>query len=198
MTDSENVSDIMKQVGEKIDKFASILEKFGMDIITKMGQTNLKVNMLVDKIDELSKATLDIKSLSPQLNSVIENQKILEEELDLVRTLIQRADMSFHSREEHIEEIQRDTSATDKKKSIIDQFKSLIDYLEENDDPEPVIENLSNIKEDIFVFTGGHRILYEIGQFASKVNGLEVLPEDIKNNLKEKINFWINKLSVKG
>lgn len=183
---------------EKLDKFASILEKFGLDIITKMGQTNLKINMLTDKIDALSKATLDIKSLAPQLNNVIENQKILEEELDLIRTLIQRSDISFHSKETKSEEIERDTAATDKKQAIIDQFHTLEKYLEENDDPEPVIESLEDIKEDIFIFTGGHRILYEIGQFASKLSGLETLPEDIKNSLKEKITFWINKLSVKG
>jgi len=182
---------------EKLDKFASILEKFGLDIITKMGQTNLKINMLTDKIDELSKATLDIKSLAPQLNNVIENQKILEEELDLIRTLIQRSDISFHSKEAKSEEIERDTAATDKKQAIVDQFHTLENFIEENDDPEPVIESLENIKEDIFVFTGGHRILYEIGQFASKLNGLESLPDDVKNDLKEKITFWINKLSVK-
>ena len=183
---------------EKLDKFASVLEKFGLDIITKMGQTTLKINMLIDKIDELSKATLDIKSLAPQLNNVIENQKILEEELDLIRTLIQRSDITFHSKEVKSEEIERDTSATDKKQAIIDQFHTLENHLEENNDPEPVIESLENIKEDIFVFTGGHRILYEIGQFTSKLNGLESLSDDIKNDLKEKITFWINKLSVKG
>jgi len=189
MTNSDN---------DKLDKFASILEKFGLDIITKMGQTNLKINMLTDKIDELSKATLDIKSLVPQLNNVIENQKILEEELDLIRTLIQRADISFHPREDESEKVERDTSATDKKQAIIEQFNTLENYIEENDDPQPVAEILEAIKEDIFVFTGGHRILYEIGQFASKLSGMDTLSEDMKESLKEKITFWINKLSVKG
>ncbi|MFX1593925.1 MAG: hypothetical protein ACFFCL_14635, partial [Promethearchaeota archaeon] len=96
------------------------------------------------------------------------------------------------------EEIERNTSATDKKQAIIDQFNALENYIRENDDPQHVVESLENIKEDIFVFTGGHRILYEIGQFASKINGLETIPDNIKENLKEKINFWTNKLSVKG
>ena len=195
---NEDIYNFVKEVGEKIEKFASILEKFGLDIITKMGQTNLKVNMLIDKIEELSKATLYIKSLSPQLNNVIENQKIVQEELDLIRSLIQRSDISFHSREETSEKIERDVSATDKKQSIIDQFNELALYLEKNDDPQPVTKSLENIKEDIFVFTGGHRILYEIGQFVSKINDLDILSSNDKNNLKEKITFWINKLSVKG
>jgi len=196
--DKEEILKFIKEADEKTEKFASILEKFGLDIITKMGQTNLKINVLTDKIDELSKATLDIKSLTPQLKNVIENQKILEEELDLIRSLIQGADISFHSREANSEKVERDTSATDKKQAIIDQFNTLEGYIVNNDDPQPVIESLENIKEDIFVFTGGHRILYEIGQFANKLNGFETLPNDIKKDLKEKITFWINKLSVKG
>ncbi|MHA2283787.1 MAG: hypothetical protein ACXAC5_23330 [Promethearchaeota archaeon] len=200
MNNKENtdMNDFIKESNEKIEKFSSILEKFGLDIITKIGQTNFKINTLTDKIDELSKATIDVKALLPQLTNVIENQKILEEELDLIRTLIQRSDMSFHSKEVEREAVERDTSATDKKQAIIDQFNSLKKTLEENDDPRPVIERLENIKEDIFVFTGGHRILYEIGQFNSKLNSLGTISEDIKENLEEKITFWINKLAVKG
>lgn len=196
--ENKNMTNFIKEADEKIGKFASILQKFGLDIITKIGQTNFKINTLTDKIDVLSKATIDVKALLPQLTSVIENQKILEEELDLIRTLIQRSEISLRSNESERETVERDTSATDKKLAIIDQFKTLEKYLEENDDPQPIVERLETIKEDIFVFTGGHRILYEIGQFNNKLSGLKDLPQDIKENLKEKITFWINKLSVKG
>lgn len=187
-----------KEINEKLTTFASILEKFGLDIITKMGQTNLKINMLTDKIDELSKATIDVKALLPQLTNVIENQKILEAELDLIRTLIQRSDISFQARQVEAETVERDTSATDKKQSIVTEFNDLVRYLDENDDSQTVKDILEKIKEDIYEFTGGHRILYEIGQFNSKINDLESLPEEMKKDLKEKILFWINKLSVKG
>ncbi|MHA2339793.1 MAG: hypothetical protein ACXACX_20990 [Candidatus Hodarchaeales archaeon] len=56
----------MNDRDESIDKFATILEKFGLDIITKIGQTNFKINTLTDKIDELSKATLDVKTTTDQ------------------------------------------------------------------------------------------------------------------------------------
>ncbi|MFX1380195.1 MAG: hypothetical protein ACFFA4_14000 [Promethearchaeota archaeon] len=187
MTDSGNSDD-------KLDKFASILEKFGLDIITKMGQTNLKINMLTAKIEELSKATLDIKALAPQLNNVIENQKILEAELDLIRSLIQRSEISLSSKYMESEEIARDTSVTDKKQIIVEQFNHLKENFDQINDPELIIEKLGKIKEDIFVFKGGHKILYEISQFVKKLNGLETIPDDIKDLLKEKIVFWINKL----
>ena len=132
------------------------------------------------------------------MTNVIENQKILEEELDLIRTLIQRSEISIHSKEVKNEAVERDTSATDKKKAIIEQFNTLRKYLEKSNDTQEIIYRLKNIKEDIFVFTGGHRILYEIGQFNNKISSMKTLPEEIKENLKEKITFWINKLSVKG
>jgi len=192
--EKEDTVKFIKEANEKIDKFASILEKFGLDIITKMGQTNLKINVLTDKINELSKATLDIKSLVPQLNNVIENQKILEAELDLIRSLIQRSEISLSSKHMESEEIARDTSVTDKKQLIIDEFNDLKNEVDEINDPELVVERLDNIKEDIFIFKGGHRILYEISQFVKKLNGLETIPDDIKESVKEKIVFWINKL----
>jgi len=192
--DREELTKFINDTQEKLGKFASILEKFGLDIITKMGQTNLKITMLTDKINELSKATIEIKSLTPQLKNVIENQKILEAELDLIRSLIQRSEISLLSRETKSEEVDRDISATDKKESIIEQFNILKNEIDDIEDPEVVIEQLENIKEDIFIFKGGHRILYEISQFGKMLIGLEDISDDIKHSLKEKIVFWINKL----
>ncbi|MHA1884462.1 MAG: hypothetical protein ACW96S_05380 [Promethearchaeota archaeon] len=194
----EEILEFIKNADDKIDKFASVLEKFGLDIITKMGQTNVKINMLTDKVENVSKATIDVKALLPQLTNVIENQKILEAELDLIRTLIQKSDISLHARNVESETIKRDTTATDKKQAIIDQFHTLKDQLNTGVDPINVAEILENIKEDIFVFTGGHRILYEIGQYSKSLNGLMIIPDDLKYDLQEKIIFWINKLSVKG
>lgn len=191
---TEDIVKFIKEADDKFDKFASILEKFGLDIITKMGQTNLKINTLTDKINELSKATLDIKSLTPQLKNVIENQKILETELDLIRSLIQRTDISFLSKEVEHEKVERDVSATDKKESIVEQLNSLKNELEDIDDPEVIIERLEKIKEDIYIFKGGHRILYEISQFGKILMAEEITSNETKASLKEKIVFWLNKL----
>ncbi|MHA2006589.1 MAG: hypothetical protein ACXABO_07620 [Promethearchaeota archaeon] len=195
---NEDILNFINEANDRLEKFTSILEKFGLDIITKMGQTNLKINVLTDKIGELSKATIDVKALLPQLTNVIENQKILEAELDLIRTLIQRSEISFSHKDVENEKIERDLSATDKKESIIKQFNNLKNQIEDKNDPQSVIVSLENIKEDIFIFTGGHRILYEIGQFSNKLNGMEIIPDDIRESLREKITFWTNKLSVKG
>ncbi len=199
MTNTENsnkeeLKKYIEETNEKLSIFSSILEKFGLDLITKMGQTNLKLNMLTDKIDELSKATIDVKALIPQLNNVIENQKILEAEINLIRTLIQKSSISVQPKEMENEVVERDIAATDKKESIINQLINLKDEVDNIDEPIKVIKTLENIKEDIFVFTGGHRILYDISQIINNLNEKETIPEDLKETIKEKTVFWKNKL----
>jgi len=200
-----DLSKSFKEFNEKMGAFSSILEKFGLDIITKMGQTNLKITKLTDKINELDKATIDIKSLIPQLSNVIENQKTLENDLDLIKSLITNITVSVSKKKDIIE---RNESATDKKESIITQLTDLKGDLEDIDDPQAVKEILEKIKEEIFEFTGGHRILYEISQAINRLNSAKSLtdlfdakspsPKSIEKYLEEKIEFWINKLMVKN
>mgnify|MGYP001025656285 CR=1 FL=1 len=202
-----DLSKSFKEFDEKIGAFSSILEKFGLDIITKMGQTNLKITQLTDKINELDKATIDIKSLIPQLSNVIENQKTLENELDLIKSLITNLTVSPSKKESVEEVIERNEFATDKKESIINQLNDLKAELENIDDPQAVKLILEKIKEDIFEFTGGHRMLYEISQVINLLNSAKSFSdlidaenpssESIKNYLEEKIEFWKNKLMVK-
>ena len=199
MTNTENsnkeeLKKFIEETNENLSSFSSILQKFGLDLITKMGQTNLKLNMLTDKIDELSKATIDVKALIPQLNNVIENQKILEAELDLIRSLMQKSSVSFQPKEIESEVVERDIAATDKKESIISQLINLKDEIDNINDPKIVIKTLKKIKEDIFVFTGGHRILYDISQIINNLNDNDIILKDLKEIIKEKIVFWKNKL----
>ena len=202
------LSKSFKEFDEKMGAFSSILEKFGLDIITKMGQTNLKIKQLTDKINELDKATIDIKSLIPQLSNVIDNQKKLENDLDLIKSMITNINVSPFKKEGVEEFIERNESATDKKESIITQLHNLKAELKHIDDPRTVKSILEKIKEEIFEFTGGHRILYEISQVLNRLNSAKSLSdlfevespssESIEKYLEEKIEFWINKLMVKN
>jgi len=203
-----DLSKSFKEFDEKMGAFSSILEKFGLDIITKMGQTNLKITQLTDKINELDKATIDIKSLIPQLSNVIENQKILENGLDLIKSLITNITVSPSKKEGVEDVIERNESATDKKESIITQLNDLKTDLEDIDDPQAVKSILEKIKEEIFEFTGGHRMLYEISQVLNRLDSAKSLSdlfdaekpssESLEKYLEEKIKFWINKLIVKN
>ena len=87
-SNGEDMENSLNELEKKMTSFSSILEKFGLDIITKMGQTNLKITQLTDMVEELHKSTIKIKGLTPQLTNVIENQKDIEDELNLIKSLI--------------------------------------------------------------------------------------------------------------
>jgi len=203
----EDLSKSFEEFQSKMDLFSSILEKFGLDIITKMGQTNLKITQLTDKINALDKATIDIKSMIPQLSNVIENQKFLEDELDLIKSLLKNMGQISSKKKEVENSVDRDETATIKKDIILSQFNDLRENLEALEDPIVIKPILEQVKEDIFEFTGGHRILYEISQVVNRLNSASSLNDlmderdttskTIKDHLMEKITFWNNKLMVK-
>ena len=206
-SNAENLSGSLKEFDKKMSAFSSILEKFGLDIITKMGQTNMKITQLTDKVEELYKATNEIKGLVPQLIKQI-NKESLEDELNTIKSLIMNITSTPSKKPEVENTIKRDESATDKKDSIVNQLNDLKANLENTDDPQAVKAVLEQIKEDIFEFTGGHRMLYEISQIitildsANSLNDLlnddKQSPKSLKKHLGEKITFWINKLMVKN
>ncbi|MCJ7647088.1 MAG: hypothetical protein MUP85_00600 [Candidatus Lokiarchaeota archaeon] len=206
-TEELSMQEMYKKLNDKIALFSSILEKFGLDLITKLGQTNLKLTKLTDKVNELHEATIDVKSLSPQIYNIIQGQKTIMEENELIKTLISNVNITAKKDPPEAQKIERKKDATDIKNSIqtnLLNLQSEITYLE---DPKDAIHVLENIKEQIFEFTGGHRILYEISQIINRLNSLESLSENfntdksnspsLKEYLSEKITFWINKLELK-
>jgi len=212
MTDENNseelsMQEMYKGLNDKITLFSSILEKFGLDLITKLGQTNLKLNKLTDKVNELHDATIDVKSMSPQFYNIIQGQKTIIDEIELIKTLTTNVNNKRKKDLPKAQKIERKNDATDMKNSIQNNLLSLQSDLSHLEDPYDVIPVLEKIKEEIFEFTGGHRILYEISQTISHLNTLKSLSENIdkdnpdspslKEYLSEKITFWINKLELK-
>ena len=196
-SDDLNQEDIIKLINNlnvKMNELSSIIQKFGLDLITKMGQTNSKIKILTDKIDKLDKTTLDIKALQPKLNNIIDNQNILESDIDLIKSLIQRSSTNFAQNLLESENIERNESITLNKQEISAQFEELIKVIDKTDEIEKIKSKLEKIKEQIFEITGGHKILYEISQALNKMNNDESLTEPLKNDLKEKIEFWMVKM----
>lgn len=212
MTDEKDIEELSiqemyEELNNKITLFSSVLEKFGLDLITKLGQTNLKLNKLTDKIDELHHATIDVKSMAPQFFNVIQGQKTIIEEIELIKTLTTNVNDKKKQDLSEIQKIERKEGATDLKNSIRTNLLSLQSDLSLLEDPKDLIPALEKIKEQIFEFTGGHRILYEISQIINRLNSLESLSEHFeinnpnspvfKDHMGEKITFWINKLELK-
>ena len=55
-------------------------------------------------------------------------------------------------------------------------------------------KELETVKKKIYEITGGHRVLFEIGETIKEFNRKEALSESDVKILEEKIAFWLNKL----
>lgn len=185
----EEIVKLIKNLDNKIDELSKILQKFGLDLITQFGKTTHNIRFLSDKIEDLDKATIKIKGLTPQLIKIIDNQNALETELGLIKSLIQRIMPQKES-----ESIERDVSITEIKQLISDQLTEFMFEIDNIEDIQLITTHLETIKHKIFTSIGGHKIPYEISQVINLLNNEKSLTEDLKNNLKEKIGFWINRL----
>lgn len=185
---------IMNTLDKKTDNLTEILQKFGMDFITKIGQQNMKINMLTDKIEDLHKAVIDVKGLSPQLSKVIERQKNLENEVDLLKSLIQNVKFNSANPERNNSSVERDETITENHQHISDLFDDLDSKLETTEDVLEVKEDLLEIKNQIFEKFGGHRVLYEISKEIKRLKKGSPLSKELKKDLKEKLTFWKNKI----
>ena len=185
---------VMNALNKKTDNLTEILQKFGMDFITKIGQQNMKINMLTDKIEDLHKAVIDVKGLAPQLSKVIERQKNLESEMILLKSLIQNTQFNSSSAKLDNNVIKRDKSITDNHQYITDLITELDSKLGDMDDILMVKEELLEIKTQIFERFGGHRVLYEISKYLKTLKSDTLLTEDKKSEIKDKLAFWKNKL----
>ena len=189
----ENLEKFLKSFNDKLENLSSILQNFGLDLITKLGKNESKLKMLTDKIDNLAEATIDIKSFSPILSKIVDKQKTIETELDLLKSLIQKSNSSPGLKSSNDNIIERDETITKKFVSIENEFITLKKEIDDITDSHDIIKILEKIKEDIFELTGGHRILYDISQVISALGGTP-FDEELKGIVKEKIGFWINKI----
>ena len=131
----------------------------------------------------------------------------MEEELDLIKSLILNLPSHPLKKQEVENAIERDESATNKKDLILNQLNALKTNLGSFNEPQAVRSVLKQIKEDIYEFTGGHRMLREISQILTVLDSSNSLQDLIDDNeqssknleqlLEEKITYWVNKLDVK-
>jgi hypothetical protein len=179
----------LKDIDESMGQFASILEKFGMDLITKIGKINTTIKMLIDKVDKLDKATLDVKGLKPKLNNIIENQNSLDSELELLKSLMQKS-----TTRASINNISPGKSEQEcGPKSIIQQFNELKSNLD-TQDAFSIRNDLEKIKENIFEESGGNKILYDISQVIKELKTTSTLSDDYRTQIKQKIKAWKDKV----
>ena len=120
---------------------------------------------------------------------MIEKQNILENEIDLLKSLVTKIVVPLTK-----DETPKSASSGSVSNSALEILENLQDLVKKSNDIEEIKALLQESKESIFEITGGHRILYEISKTINEYKEKKDIDDDLKNSIVEKIDFWKNKL----
>ncbi|MBN2155884.1 MAG: hypothetical protein JW776_07555 [Candidatus Lokiarchaeota archaeon] len=171
---------------KKIDTILAAVQNFGLNFIQKLGELKHAISILSDQVEKMNKALITVKGLEPKINEITSMKQDLLSELHYLQSQVKVS--SF----KNTEVIQMKTD--DSSPQYLDLLAGLQKQLKQYSDLSMLIHDLEEIKKKIYEVTGGHRVLFEIGETIKQLNSVETLTESELQNLNEKLTFWSNKL----
>lgn len=188
MEPDETYSNIEK----KLDTLLKVLQDFGLNFIQSLGELKHSIGTLVDKTNSLDKSLIDLKGLAIKLQEISKNEHKIQSELKSIKSFMRSSltpvmqepvDMTGNLR------VENEIST----KSI----EEMLEKMESISNIEDLIKNLEKLKENIYINTGGHRVLFKMNQSIQdlKTYGLKGRHiSDVKKDISEKLFFWKNQL----
>ena len=176
-----------KKFEEKIDSFGQILQKFGLELIQSIGEMKHTLNTLTNKIDKVENEIINIKSLKNQLQ---EGNKFKSEILDEMGQIKSMGNLLTSK----LEEFSSKGVKTLSNKKTFENPLQILDLCQKKISNKSIsIHELSQVikktKEELYVLTGGHKILFDLGSFERK------LKPDSDFSDKEKEDFILDLLN---
>jgi len=174
-----------KNLEEKIDSFGQILQKFGLELIQSIGEMKHTLNILTKKIDKVESEIINIKGLKNQLQ---EENKFKSEILDEMGKIKSMGNI-FSSK----------GVLTLSNKKTFENPIQVLDFCQNKISNKSIsmhelIGVIKKTKEELYVLTGGHKILFELGSFERKLKPdsdfTDKEKEEFIEDLQIKIKDW--------
>ena len=181
-----------KSIDKKIDSFGQILQKFGLELIQSIGEMKHTLNILSEKIDRVEKEIINIKSLKNQLQ---EENKFKSEILDEISQIKSVGNILTSK----LEELSSKGISLPSNKKTFENPLQILDLCQKrisnnNISMYELSEVIKKTKEKLYVLTGGHKILFELGSFERKLKPDSDFPKEEKEefiqDLQNKIEEW--------
>jgi len=171
---------------KKVDVILEAVQSFGLNFIQKIGELKHSIGILTDQMEKMNKALITVKGLEPKIEEIGTMKKELISELHYLQSQIKTS--SFKNSD--IIKMKGDDESAEHLE-ILESFRQ---NLENYSKIPELTKDLEDVKKKIYEITGGHRVLFEIGETIKEFNQKDSLSESDLNNLEEKIAFWLNKL----
>ncbi|MHA1719224.1 MAG: hypothetical protein ACTSWX_12775 [Promethearchaeota archaeon] len=185
------MSENQKSIEAKIDSFGQILQKFGLELIQTIGEMKHTLSILNEKIDKVESEIISIKGLKNQLQEENKTKSEIFTEIGEIKSI---GNILISK----IEKISSKGFLTlNYKKDFENPVEILINCekkLKNGLSIQEIRNLLKKTKEDLFILTGGHKILFELGSFERKIKVDMDLSDEEKDvfikELQDKIEEW--------
>ncbi|MHA1512366.1 MAG: hypothetical protein ACTSRX_11690 [Promethearchaeota archaeon] len=152
-----------KSIDEKIDSFGQILQKFGLELIQSIGEMKHTLNILTEKIDKVESEIINIKGLKNQLQ---EENKFKSEILDEIGQIKSMGTILTSK----LAELSSKGVLSLTNKKTFENPLQILDFCQKKISNKSIslhelIDVIKKTKEELYVLTGGHKILFELGSF---------------------------------
>ena len=156
-----------KNLEEKIDSFGQILQKFGLELIQSIGEMKHTLNILSEKIDRVESEIIKIKGLKNQLQ---EENKFKSEILDEMGTIKSMGNILTSK----LEEFSSKGVLTLSNKKKFENPIQVLDFCHDKISNKRIslhelLDVINITKEELYILTGGHKILFELGSLIRKL-----------------------------
>jgi len=181
-----------KSINEKIDSFGQILQKFGLELIQSIGEMKHTLNILTEKIDKVESEIIKIKGLKNQLQ---EENKFKSEILDEIGQIKSMGTILTSK----LAELSSKGVLSLSNKKTFENPLQILDFCQKKISNKSIslhelIDVIKKTKEELYVLTGGHKILFELGSFERNLkpdSDFSVKEkEEFIQDLQSKINEW--------
>ena len=181
-----------KNLEEKIDSFGQILQKFGLELIQSIGEMKHTLNILTEKIDRVESEIINIKGLKNQLQ---EENKFKSEILDEMGKIKSMGNILTSK----LEEFSTKGVLTLSNKKTFENPIQILDFCQNKISTKSIsmhelIGVIKKTKEELYVLTGGHKVLFELGSFERKLKPdsdfSDKEKEEFIQDLQNKIKDW--------
>lgn len=171
---------------KKVDVILEAVQSFGLNFIQKIGELKHSIGILTDQMEKMSKALITVKGLEPKIEEIGSMKKELLSELHYLQSQIKTS--SFKNSD--VIKMKVDDESVEH----LEVLKSFKRNLKTFSKISELTKELETVKKKIYEITGGHRVLFEIGETIKEFNRKESLSDSDMKSLEEKIAFWLNKL----
>ena len=145
-----------KTVEKKIDVILAAFQSFGLNFIQKIGELKHSIGILIDQVEKMNKALITVKGLEPKIDEIASMKKDLLSELHYLQSQIKAT--SFKNSD--VIKMKADDESLEHLE-VLEVFKRNLKTYSELPD---LTRDLEDVKKKIYEITGGHRVLFEIGE----------------------------------